>query len=33
LAFFCKRERGREAGDSAADDGDAWHKEAASYEP
>ena len=30
LAFFFKRERGREAGDSAADDGDAWHKEAAS---
>jgi hypothetical protein len=31
FAFFFKRERGREAGDSAADDGDTWHKEATSY--
>ncbi len=25
LAFFFERERGREAGDSAADDGNTWH--------
>jgi hypothetical protein len=26
LALFFKRKGGREAGDSAADDGDTWHR-------
>jgi len=32
LAFFFERERGRKAGDSAADDGNTWHKNTSSYE-